>query len=198
MAHAEVGRVTLSVTVRGVAVAGPAGRPGVNAEEGRLVAGSVSLWIREGERSYPLRSPPTLSRLRREMSQTSPGVWGKKERGGHLTKTAEAQGALPPLPQPPAPTRAQRLESPPRGRSQAVNAPSRPVLPTGPSPPPHLKTRERLHRGLDDLLGRPLGRGPGEGRGRANLVPSLLRPCHSSGRRGRAARTPKQSGSRAA
>lgn len=91
------------------------------------------------------------------------GWGGREERGGHPTTTAEAQGALPPLPQHPPPPGAQRPESPARGRSQAVNAPSRPVLPTGPSPSPHLKTLEWLHHGLDALLGRPSRQPPRRG-----------------------------------
>lgn len=198
MAYAEVGRVTLSVTVRGVAVAGPAGRPGVNAEEGRLVAGSVSLWIREGEQLPTSLPTHLLEPPEGEEQPNQPGGAGKEGKGRAPNQDGRGPGALPLLPQPPAPSGAQRLESPRRGRSQAVNAASGPVLPTGPSPPPHLKTLERLHRGLDALLGRPPRQPPGRGQRLANLLPSLPRPCHSSGRRGRAARTPKQSGSRAA
>lgn len=165
MAYGEVGRVTLSVTVRGVAVARPAGRPGVNAEEGRLVAGSVSLWVRGGERSYPLRSPPTFSSLRRgKSSQITLGVGGKGRKGRAPNHDGRGPGGSPaPSSAPPPPPGAQRPESPARGRSQAVNAPSGPVLPTGPSPPPHLKTLERLHHGLDALLGRPPRQPPRRG-----------------------------------
>lgn len=133
-----------------------------------------------------------------EEQPNQPGGAGKEGKGRAPNQDGRGPGALPLLPQPPAPSGAQRLESPRRGRSQAVNAASGPVLPTGPSPPPHLKTLERLHRGLDALLGRPPRQPPGRGQRLANLLPSLPRPCHSSGRRGRAARTPKQSGSRAA
>lgn len=164
MAYGEVGRVTLSVTVRAVAVARPAGRPGVNAEEGRLVTGSVSLWVRGGERSYPLRSPPTFSSLRRgKSSQITLGVGGKGGKGRAPNHDGRGPGGSPaPSSAPPAP-RGAETESPARGRSQAVNAPSRPVLPTGPSPPPHLKTLERLHHGLDALLGRPPRQPPRRG-----------------------------------
>lgn len=92
------------------------------------------------------------------------GGGGEGRKGeGTQPRRPRPRGLSRPFLSTPPPPGAQRPESPARGRSQAVNALSRPVLPTGPSPPPHLKTLERLHHGLDALLGRPPRQPPRRG-----------------------------------
>lgn len=108
-----------------------------------------------GERRCPLCSPPTLLSLEGEEQPNQTGGWEAGKRGA-LNKIGRGPGGSP----------AVFLSSPPGGETslrgedaapapKAVNTPSGPVLPTGPSPPPHLRTLEWLHHSLDALLGHP-------------------------------------------
>ena len=183
---------------RPTAGAGPARPPGVNTEEGKLgVSWSVPLSL--------LSEPPTL--LPTHFVEPPEGEDGPNQaevaeagKGRAPSNVAEIQRGLPfPLLEPKDERDQGLRQGAAAPASKAVNAPK--GTPSGRRAPAAASPEGSAAAAPqpDHPPGPPLlSSGPGEDSGWVDPVPDLPRPSYSSGRRGRAARTPKQSAFRAA